>query len=454
MRKKDKKSNNSNQKITPRINKNNQETSKLLSVAGINIKNNKDNINTPDSYKSSSSYGASYGASFSENISVIGNQIQISQPSTIAKPIVKNKNEESSNPSSNNTLNSRLVIRFSEQELKENKQKIDTSCHLSDNWLAYWENEIQTKAQTTLDFKHINLLTLTGHTAAVKCLLSLDNESSIISGSKDRTVKLWTIKNQNKINKKTCQWTYAQHKRPVFGLLFIDSLRMCASCDGSIHVWDPFVGKKLFQLESYITTCLSNIASPSSSFAAATSENIIKFVDLRSKSYAYDFRTCNAPSGSIKTLTTTGNNLLIVGFSTGLVCVLDMRNGWIVDTWKNHDNEILQMKILTDDQYVTTYNDGTIAIGSIKDKGQLKNVIKVWNEPVPFLTINDNQLITSTSSNKIGIHSNVDKPSQITFSLNKLQPDSFKGLLTCQNYLPLNRLLLLGSENGDIKLLC
>ena len=209
----------------------------------------------------------------------------------------------------------------------------------------------------------------------------------------------------------------------------------------------------IYLLDSHMVTCMTNIAAPSSSFAAATPENIIKFADLRSKSYVYEFRTCNAP-GSIKTLATIQSNLLLAGFSTGLICVIDMRNGWIVDTWKNHDNEILQLKVLSDDQYVTTYNDGTIAIGSIRDKGQLKNVIKDWNEPVPFLTINHNQLITGPSSNKIGIHSNVNKSGQISFSASKLQPDNFKGILSCQNYMPLNRLLLLGSDNGDIKLFC
>lgn len=128
-----------------------------------------------------------------------------------------------------------------------------------------------------------------------------------------------------------------------------------------------------------MATVVANIEPPSSSFAAATPENIIKFVDLRSKTYAYDFKTCNAPYGSIKTLASTSNHLLLIGFTSGLVCVIDIRNGWIVDTWKNHDNEILQMKILAKDQYVTTYNDGTIAIGSIKEKGLLKNVIKVKN---------------------------------------------------------------------------
>jgi hypothetical protein len=37
-------------------------------------------------------------------------------------------------------------------------------------------------------------------------------------------------------NNQTCQWTYNQHKRPITGLLFIETLRVCASCDGALHV--------------------------------------------------------------------------------------------------------------------------------------------------------------------------------------------------------------------------
>ena len=76
------------------------------------------------------------------------------------------------------------------------KSNLDTSRHLSENWLAYWENEIRTNDKSnSFDFKHINLMTLSGHTSAVRCLHALDNESSIISCSKDKTVKLWTLKN-------------------------------------------------------------------------------------------------------------------------------------------------------------------------------------------------------------------------------------------------------------------
>ncbi len=208
---------------------------------------------------------------------MIGNQIRISQ--SVATP--------TTTLSPSDTSNGRFALKFNEQELKEKKNRIDMSCHLTDNWLAYWESEIHTTMQAGIDFKHINLLTLSGHTSAVKCIISLDNESSIISGSKDRTVKLWTIRNQNKVNKKTCQWTYTQHKKPVFGLLFIESLRMCVSCDGSVHVWDPFVGRKLFQLDSNVVTCLSSIAPPSSSFACSTPDNLIKFGDLRLEKYLF-----------------------------------------------------------------------------------------------------------------------------------------------------------------------
>ena len=67
----------------------------------------------------------------------------------------------------------------------------------------------------------------------------------------------------------------------------------------------------------------------------------------------------------------------------------------------------------------------------------------------------DQQLITSTSSNKIGIHSNINQlSSQITFTVDKLKTDYFKGFITSQTYLKLNRLLLIGSDYGDIRVLC
>ena len=39
------------------------------------------------------------------------------------------------------------------------------------------------------------------------------------------------------------------------------------------------------------------------------------------------------------------DNMLLVGFSTGLMCMIDLRNGWIIESWKTYDNEIMQVTI-------------------------------------------------------------------------------------------------------------
>ena len=46
------------------------------------------------------------------------------------------------------------------------------------------------------------------------------------------------------------QWTYTGHKKSVFGVTLCESMRYAASCDSTVHVWDPFICATIKQLDS------------------------------------------------------------------------------------------------------------------------------------------------------------------------------------------------------------
>ena len=147
------------------------------------------------------------------------------------------------------------------------KDGSSTGRHLKGNWLAYWEHETgRPETEQHFVFKQILLQSFVGHNSGggVKAIHVLDNENSFLSGggSKDRTVKIWSLRSQGDgTNTIGPQWTYSSHKKSISNVSFLESLRLAVSCDTTVHVWDPFVGSAVHQIDSTRLGPISVMAS-------------------------------------------------------------------------------------------------------------------------------------------------------------------------------------------------
>ncbi|XP_069116265.1 WD repeat-containing protein 81-like isoform X2 [Argopecten irradians] len=381
------------------------------------------------------------------NVALLGNRIQLTSSTAQGSDAFK------VGPIHRNSRILRVDPDETRIEQKENQKRR----HLRGNWLAYWEHELGLSERDTMfNFKQIKLQTFEGHSSSIRSLTVLDNENSFITASKDKTVKLWSIKSYGDgAHKSKCQWTYQHHKKSVFSVAYLDSVRLVASCDSTVHIWDPFTGDIVRRLESSRyspVTALIPCPSPSTMIITATNDSTLRFLDLRAASYAHEYKCTTSTAGLIRCVTVSPDSQWVsVGFSSGILSLLDLRTGIMMKSWKGHEGDILQMKAYNKTTFLTSSFDQTMKIWNTEDTKDLP-CLKGQSEPVHCMSLYKNQIITGTTGNKIGVHASIEN--QASFTVTKLKTDTFKGVLTSMAILPMNRTVLLGADNGSVRLLC
>ncbi|XP_076248923.1 WD repeat domain 81 isoform X2 [Calliopsis andreniformis] len=351
---------------------------------------------------------------------------------------------------------------FEDHVLLENSTSIFepgfyTGRQLRGNWLAYWEHEIgRSDKDTAFNIKQIKLQTFTGHTNSIRCLYVLDNENSFISGGRDKTVKLWSLRSQGDGNTvSSCQYTYTGHKKSILALAFVESLRYVATCDGIIHCWDPFMGSLLGCPEtsrSVPVNTLRTSPSLSTTLFVGTTDITLRVIDCRTFQYVNEMKVSTNPTGLIRCIAVAPSGYWVaLGQASGFLTIIDTRTGFIIASWKGHECEILQLEAINETTIVSSSLDETIAVWNVSD-GKLKFHMKGSTEPVHCMSSYEQELVIGTTANRVGVYSSIEAAA--TFSSSKLKSETFKGLLTTMTVLPLNRLLLLGADNGIITLIC
>uniref|UniRef100_H2YJ53 BEACH domain-containing protein n=1 Tax=Ciona savignyi TaxID=51511 RepID=H2YJ53_CIOSA len=383
--------------------------------------------------------GAS-GASPS-NITMVGNQIVFHEANE-ARPNDPHDPRDPCDPNDE--------TKAQRKDLNENE-----NCQLTGNWLAYWEHEIGLPdTDNHIHFNQIDLQSFAGHSGAVRSMCVNNSEEWFVTGGKDKMVKIWSL------HTSTCDtiqpsFTYRGHKKTPSHISILESDNTILTCDGSVHVWDPYTGQMVVTFDSSEfksgIVSMTALPSPQRAVLAANSDAFIKLIDVRSQYVAQEYKTTvGASVGVVRTMCTNGN-WVAVGFSSGFISLIDVRMGPILRMWQAHDSDITTSCVVGD-HFLTASMDQTIAHWDTTST-KPRMVYRSITEPVTMVRTYHNEVISGSTSNRINIsrmaRMHYDKPTTVT----KLRSDTLKGTLSTFCILPMKRQLLMASDSGSVKLL-
>lgn len=335
-----------------------------------------------------------------------------------------------------------------------------SSRSLQGNWLAYWQYEIGLNQQDShFHFHQIRLQSFIGHSGTAKCLAPLAGEDYFLSGSKDKTVRLWPLYNHGDGTREVePRLTYTEHRKSIFYVGQLEALQEVVSCDGTVHLWDQFTGKNIRCNEPLDgknpITAVTTMPAPHCSVVFASADSVLRFIDPRKPGLQHEFRLAysNMSAGLIRCLAVSpGGRTIAAGFSTGFIVLLDARTGLVLRGWPGHEGDILQMKAAEGNLLVSSSSDHTLTVWKDVEHKPLHQY-RTPSDPIHAFDLYGAEIVAGTVANKIGVYSILDSTASLAGST-KLSTENFRGTLTSLSVLPTKRLLLLGSDNGAIRLL-
>ena len=324
--------------------------------------------------------------------------------------------------------------------------------------MAYWEHELgRDERNVSFNFKQIKLQSFSGHGAGVKSLHVLDNENSFLSGSRDKTVRLWSARNTGDHSAEvSAQAVFTGHKRSVFYVSYLSSPGHAVSCDGSIIVWDPFMMSSLAEYDcggGKLSYCaVKTVSDPGHCVVGAGTDGHLRLIDTRVRDQVTELRVSGGAAGLVRSLAVSSDGHQVsVGHTSGYISMLDLRTGKLRTGFKAHDGEILTLTNINNHHLVSTSLDQLVS-GWRWEDGRQAATLRALPEPLHCVSSCHDEIILGSSANRLIIQQSVetDSPSCV----HKLKSDIIRGNLTQISVLPLNKQLLLGSDSGSIHLVC
>ncbi|KAK5984867.1 hypothetical protein GCK32_011374 [Trichostrongylus colubriformis] len=282
------------------------------------------------------------------------------------------------------------------------------------------------EGKSSLRFDHLTLCTFNGHSSSVRRIASLSNENSFISASSDKTVK---------------------HQRPILDVTLLAN-NLIASTDGNLHVWDPFRGAIITQLDwdGDATICGLSHVDRHSMAAISSLHSTVRLLDTRTGGWTSELKVSNLPGLTRAFSVRESGRKMVVALSNGTIVLLDARTGRLASLSHGNSTHTTAVRWLSATEFLVCDADevGNVFVASprISSARKLADV-------VVSAFVSDDKLATLQGSNVIRVYSGAEVVLEA-----KMKSDSQSGSPVSICYLPLNNAYLIGSNQGSIRLMC
>ncbi|KAK6146264.1 hypothetical protein DH2020_020133 [Rehmannia glutinosa] len=305
-----------------------------------------------------------------------------------------------------------------------------------------------------------------------------------------------------------CVSSYNGHDEVVNDINVLASSGRVASCDGTVHIWNGQTGKliSLFSESSLASTQLmerdeDNMLHfnplPSGMLGTAfhgnsyttmdylefndrllvgTGNGSLRFIDVNRGQKLHLWRSEFIDSGFPPLISSVCSSSSVkerpeetIGFpswiatacSTGYCRLFDMRSGKIIASWQAHDGYVTKLAAAADHQLVSSSLDKTLRIWDLRRNWTAEHtVFRGYSDGVSGFSL-WGQNVISICRNKIGIsslHGSADEEGQYRASPQHLYmadgESKNMSVLSAIRILPFSRLLLVGTEDGHLKICC
>ncbi|KAI8060131.1 WD40-repeat-containing domain protein [Gongronella butleri] len=357
------------------------------------------------------------------------------------------KSPEKDSPSNKNKLSSSVFPW---------KTKWKPSVEDKNNWNRFLStNSEEMSKSMQFSFNDLKLRGFAGHTSAVKSFAVNEAVKLFASGSKDKTVKLWSLNVHEGIENWEMEpysealLTYTGHRRgPIHDLHFL-STDLIASCDGQVHLWHPETGKPIHQFITGRAPIVS--VKPFQhhvNMIGATADGYLIFLDEHNQQVMQTWKVnAGVTNGSIRNIAINPSGTRVaIGHSNGMISLLETRTGMLVDCWKGGDAEISQLKFYANDVLVTCAPaDHMICCWNVN---RLK-LTKTISASLDVLSMNlfKDEILAINGNNSVSF---IPINEELQSYSSKFKSSIFKSQVTAFTPVPADQLLLFGCAEGEI----